>query len=296
MGFLFLVSGYSGSGKDEVCRTLIEKFKCLQLGMTDPARRHMMELYGWSQEQLFGPSAFRNAGDPKLPNEFFQRVSGNEGNLVFDPDLSNEAPEVFTQLREHMKKFPSSNDFRRFFLVKSENVRVDKKNMVKTSQGLLTSDCDPQFFLSPREALQKYCELMNTMYEPTWIRSVVETIREVNSGDYGYYRERGLFHLEQDEFPSFGEEGVMSQSFCLADLRHWHEIRYTREHAESAGVRPVFIRVKRPSVPEPPFNHRSETEQQTIPDSEFDFVIQNDGTLEELAWKVQVVISNVQSR
>jgi len=253
----------------------------------------MMELYGWSREQLFGPSAYRNAGDPKFPKEAFLRI---QDSLVWDPDLSNESPEVFVELRNHMKKFPASSDFRRFFIIDPSLAWFEEKNMVKTSHGYMTSDCDPQYFLSPREALQKYCELMNTMYEPTWIRSVVETIREVNGGKYGYYRERGLFHLDYDEFPALGGDESETPSFCLADLRHWHEIRYTRENAESAGVKPVFIRVKRPSVPEPPFKHRSETEQQTIPDSEFDFVIQNDGTLEALDWKVQIVIQSVQSR
>jgi len=68
---------------------------------------------------------------------------------------------------------------------------------------------------------------------------------------------------------------------CFSDFRHIHEVRAARR-AEADGVIPILIRIKSKRVPHPPFDHRSETEQVLIPDSEFNFVIHNDGSVKDL--------------
>jgi len=52
-----------------------------------------------------------------------------------------------------------------------------------------------------------------------------------------------------------------------------------------------LIRIKRPSVPNPPYEHRSEVAQATIPNETFDAVIDNDSSLESLHKKVQEVVN-----
>ena len=54
--------------------------------------------------------------------------------------------------------------------------------------------------------------------------------------------------------------------------------------------RAILIRVKSKRVPVPPFDHISETGQLSIPDSDFDWVIENDGTIEELYHKVDKIV------
>jgi hypothetical protein len=56
---------------------------------------------------------------------------------------------------------------------------------------------------------------------------------------------------------------------------------------------PVLIRVKRPSIPNPPYNHRSETEMATIPDSVFDFVVNNNGTVEDLHGFAKLILQAI---
>jgi hypothetical protein len=53
------------------------------------------------------------------------------------------------------------------------------------------------------------------------------------------------------------------------------------------------IRIKRPGVEVPAWQHASETEQMEIPDSEFDYIVVNDGTLDDLALKVQAMIEKL---
>jgi hypothetical protein len=84
---------------------------------------------------------------------------------------------------------------------------------------------------------------------------------------------------------------------CFSDFRHRHEIRYVREAAARfEDFTPVLIRVKRPGVDKPPFNHRSETEQATIPDSEFDYVVDNNDTIESLHATVDTIVEQVKAR
>lgn len=290
MNFLFMVSGYSGTGKDEACNVIRSEFGALQLGMTDPARRHMMDIYGWTEQQMFGPSAYRNAGDPNTPKANFERLI-RMGVIRPDPDLSHESGEFFRSLKDHMNKYPAVENNRRFFQIDHDSpffkwdlgVKINTEFMARGHLGWVFSDCDPQFFLSPREALQVHCENMNSMYECTWVRSVFQTIETYRTTDKDYDRVRGFIPNESDRKTRF---------FCLADLRHRHEMEFAAR-SQSDDLRVITIRVRRPSVPNPPFPHRSETEQATIPDSAFDFVLHNDGSLQDFHRKVSGVVRMV---
>jgi hypothetical protein len=230
--YVLCISGYSGSGKDEFANQIIADTGAPKIGLADPAKRHMADIYGFTEEQLFGPSSCRNAGDLRY--------------------LREEARSMTTE--EFQDATPG----------------------------------DPKVWLSPREALQRYCELMNLMYENTWVRKSLEThkimteTQKISGGDYlcwEYSRMGGLIRrLDSQENLASAPEVFFS---CSADFRHWHEMILARQMTTDSFI-PVLIRVKRPSIPNPPYNHRSETEMAAIPDSVFDFIINNDGTIEEL--------------
>lgn len=56
-----------GSGKSTVANTLIEKFGFVQVGLADPMRRFCQEVYQFSDNQIWGPSEYRNAPDKRYP-------------------------------------------------------------------------------------------------------------------------------------------------------------------------------------------------------------------------------------
>lgn len=301
--FLIGVSGFSGSGKDTVTGRLIAKYKATQIGMTDPAKRHMADVYGFSESQLFGPSENRNRGDLRYPKNNFRELKLRPASLQ---DHARTVYEVQHTGSVIIKLDPNKE----YFVCDDQHKSVSTLTYPYSCPGMYEDGGrlyyieagDPRFWLSPREALQKYCELMNSMYEDTWIRKSLEDHKlfaEVRNEDkqgfilkHQYHRMQGIGPLIAPD----GEEDALWYSghtliTCSADYRHWHEIGLMHKLADT--YTPILIRVKRPSVPKPPYQHRSETEQATIPDSKFNFVLDNDGTITDLDAKVDAIVEQV---
>lgn len=60
-----VLSGEAGAGKDSTADILVDQFNYRKMSLSDEMKRFAMRLFGWSHEQLFGPSHLRNAPDPK---------------------------------------------------------------------------------------------------------------------------------------------------------------------------------------------------------------------------------------
>lgn len=236
---MLAVSGFSGSGKDEFVSGLRKTTDLTQVGLVDPAKRHMAEIYGFTKEQLFGPSKNRNAGDTRYPKTKAQE------------DGIHRVQDMF----------------------------VDRA-------GNLITEGDPNYWLSPREALQKYCELMNLLYPNTWIRKAIDTHQMVGTGNYLYDSWAGL--TPHEHITRTGLVVTVS-----ADFRHLNEFE---ELDKKTDMNVYYVRIKTKRVPYPPFNHRSETEQVQIPDSRFDFIVDNDGTIEDLHARAANIMSEVQKK
>ena len=240
---MICVSGFSGVGKDEFCRALKTNWGATQIGMADAAKRHMADLYGFSEHQLFGPSKYRNAGDIRFPKHF-----------------SVEAAVALCALPPVAVKWSDQP---------VHQVRVEINGEAK-----VVALGDPAVWLSPREALQKYCEHMNGMFLDTWIRKGIEQHLSFAEGGKEYSPMRGLHEAPIQRSP----KPIVT---CFADFRHKHEFA-AAQRSNSDTCRVVFVRIKSDRVPTPPYDHRSETEQTQIPDGQFHFIVQNNGTLSDL--------------
>jgi len=289
---MFCISGFSGTGKDEVAKRLVAR-GAVQTGLADPAKRHMADLYGFTEEQLFGPSQSRNAGDLRYPKNtlYTAGLSPHDGPLPEGCITPSGMPV------DAERKYWA-------FMARSGYVQNRQQNWPYLPERLgnatiFVPEGDPEFWLSPREALQRYCELMNQMYLRSWSRKGVEIHRklaEVHQQDreevffrYSYSKMRGLV---ENDLKDGSNWRLFDGTFfsCFADFRHRHEIAEAND-AESEDLVPVLIRVRRPSVPEPPYQHRSETEQAGIPDEAFDYVIHNNGTLDDLYSGVDKILN-----
>jgi hypothetical protein len=113
-----------------------------------------------------------------------------------------------------------------------------------------------------------------------------DTVRMV----WEYDRMRGLYEFEESPSTIRKHDGFIVT--CFSDFRHRHEIRHVR-NVKADGFIPIVIRVKRPGIEKPPFDHRSETEQAEIPDNVFDAVIDNDGTIPDLHSKVDELMARI---
>lgn len=276
------ISGFSGTGKDEVAGVLTSKYKAIQTGLADPAKRHMADIYGFSEEQLFGPSHFRNHGDIRYPksNNQLKKSKYNHNNVPYGliGELKPES-EYYSLPGRHKDDCP-------YFI----NENGQREYLIEAG--------DPEFWLSPREALQKYCELMNNLYLSTWSLNGIKTHKKLSVGNKfinnlwvrfrTYTKMDGVIELNNSIHLTLGVDHNIT---CFADFRHIHEIIDANKFDDESDSTVVLIRVKRPSVPTPPYDHRSEIEQTKIPDEAFDFILNNDGTLEDLKNNVVEIVS-----
>lgn len=270
MHFLLAVSGFSGIGKDEFCKPFVKQYSAVQIGLADPAKRHIADIYGFTEEQLFGPSKFRNRGDIRYPKPGISLTLTPWTDVLpyelIDPTIDNPLdPEKKYWIypgRTTDTKFNNTHP----------NITIDTNN----NRLYFVEEGNPDYWLSPRESLQKYCELMNTLYGDTWIRKAIEIHLAFATGQYNYTKMGGLSHL----LPCDYWDGFDIFTYS-ADIRHWHEIRALRAINKTDCI-PILIRLRSKRIPNPPYDHRSETEQVTIPDSEFNFIVNNDYDVEQL--------------
>jgi hypothetical protein len=294
---MFCISGFARAGKDEIAKRLISNHKAKQANLADPAKRHLADLYGFTEDQLFGNT--KDQGDFRYPKNYFDEcgLEPVDLNTTLPSSLIGTLKKDVSYWRCESRKIPTG-------------ISVENLPYVPLRLGnayIYIPTVHQSFWLSPIEALQKYCELMNQMYLDSWIEKATRihehlTDIEVRSDNgkveivrkFSYHRMTGLIKTKENEY--LDDDFIIT---CASDFRHRHEFKYVSKCPKELDTDspqnfiPVFVRVKRPSIKEPPFNHRSETEQTKIPDSEFHHIINNDGNLEELRLQVDKMVERV---
>jgi hypothetical protein len=147
-------------------------------------------------------------------------------------------------------------------------------------------------FLTPREACQKLGEAMRSCYSETWVRILLRDINRLRTPIvYPYEKDDG--HRYPAYFPHKGVSGLIytthTRKFLVSDVRYRNEHEALRkEGAKGFRIRSPY---QGKGLEGKLAAHRSETEQRTIPDSELDAVIENDGTLDQLREKIDKFVS-----
>jgi hypothetical protein len=62
---LIVLSGEAGAGKDSLAKLLVEEFGWTLYSLAGPLKRFAADMFGFTEQQLYGPSSFRNAPDPR---------------------------------------------------------------------------------------------------------------------------------------------------------------------------------------------------------------------------------------
>lgn len=198
------ISGLAGSGKDTCADFLVRDHGFAKVALADPLKRIAADVFGFSYEQLWGPSSMRNAPDTRYLRNHGPSLDGRCMCCGFGFDL-----------------FPL---------------------------GLATEESQPPCFLTPRFALQQLgTEWGRGCYPDIWIEYAVR-------------------------------KSSVAQNVVIPDVRFKNEVDGLRAHGAK------LIRVVRSSagLVGVAGAHTSETEQASIPDSDFDTVIRNDGTIAEI--------------
>lgn len=267
---LIALSGKSRSGKDTVADMLVTEKGFAKIALADPLKRFCKEVYGFSYEQLWGPSEERNRPDERYLKEIktppcLWCVNHRKGTpsthatseLRF---LGPSNPEILTYCEDHV---PASHS--------PAACRAGHAGC----QELLAKVTKP-VYLTPREAIQKLgTEWGRGLYEDTWVEYLLGVVELLDRGESFIYT------------PEFGLERALTdyQGVVVPDARYENEFTALRK----AGA--VMVRVKRTAsgIAGERGQHPSETEQDRIPDEAFDHVLENEGTLEDLKMKVMAL-------
>ncbi len=243
---LILVCGKAGSGKDTFGNRLAEKLDGVTLGLADPMKRMMAELFGFNDTQLYGPSEERNKIDPRLDWNFINRE--------VRPKLLGLGPKWIRQLA--MDAHPDT-----------------------AAEGLYDwfSDCQNRskkdFGLSARYVLQTFgTEWGRTQDPEVWSKKAVKTARILLGGEHVYDRRVGLHRVPTMKRPP--------NLAVITDGRFSNEIVNVKS---AAGV---AVEIRRPSATDTATtgvnNHVSEAGLDEVPPHFYDGRLLNDGTLEDL--------------
>ncbi len=248
---LVLLVGQAGSGKDTVADFLVKNHGAIAISQADPLKRFAQQVFQFTDQQLWGPSEFRNAID--------RRYSSN----------SDEWVEAFNRL--HFNMFPFLSDIGR-----ASGFHLSLMNWFKDLRNL-TGDLG----ITPRLVLQtlgtEWGRIMVT--QEIWIDYASRTALNLLTGKYKYSPATGCVKDDTAHPPTMvvvTDGRFLNEVTAVAKLNgHIWKIECPQADgslAENSGIK----------------GHASELEQKSIQSSFYDVVLINDktGGLDSLAGKV----------
>lgn len=138
--------------------------------------------------------------------------------------------------------------------------------------------------LTPRHVLQQLgTEVARCIDPDVWVRYTLSVVQKLQGGYFYYDKQTGL-HSWKDS--------AVKTDVVIPDCRFKNEF----EGIKKAGGK--VVRILRPGagLKGEAAQHRSETEQQEVPDEYFDYVIYNDGSLDHLILLIDRMIDVFKGR
>jgi hypothetical protein len=84
------LSGSAGAGKDTAADVLVLNHKFVKVALADPLKRICREVFDFSEEQLWGPSKFRNAPDERYLRKVVVQAGASVGKSTELPETTKE--------------------------------------------------------------------------------------------------------------------------------------------------------------------------------------------------------------
>jgi len=254
---IFIIVGQAGSGKDAVADTFVKTYGAEKLALADPMKRFAKKVFGFTDEQLWGPSENRNATVPESTQDNWKYFAEAYHNFIRNKDafakelgISDYAPRTLDEW---------------FYLVRrlgDETVVDSADETLKVFKGT-----------SPRVILQSLgTEFGRHWNKNLWIDFALKEARTLLSGGYGYYANRGVFQLEP-------EENILPPNMVvISDGRFRNEVLAVLA-AGGKAIKVMSVDSLGSEQQVGVMGHASEQEQKSIPDHWFDYVIVNDKSL-----------------
>jgi hypothetical protein len=252
------LSGRAGVGKDTVADVLVKEFGYVKVSFADPLKRCAMELWSFTEEQLWGPSEMRNEPDPRWPKDHIW------GRRDFD----------------ETGMFTTCNRCG----IKGALVPYDAgPNDINGADNPPKDATEPCVHLSPREALQFLgTEVARSIHEQTWTTYLLRIAEKLltNGGWYSPTKGWAWSRINESGFNHVGPgkyTGVVT-----ADVRFPNEANTIKR----AGGRMWLIDRPGIGLTGRAGSHSSET---SMDGYEYDAVLRN-GPLETIVERVKEIL------
>lgn len=267
-------AGNLGSGKDTAADRVVTDHGFVRISLADPLKRLGQLVFHFSEDQLWGPSDSRNAIDGRY-------VALHPGLL---PEEGPEWEYAADRVRRHGAEWLEDDVFPdhtpTFVITEAYALLLDWFDALRHEH----------MKLSPRIMLQslgtEYGRV--ALHKEVWLDVALRNARELlnaeGTPEINLYAKKysHVYGVLYAQHPGNDVQGVV-----IPDVRFPNELAAIKK----AGGR--IVRVYRPETDEKGqttgiVGHASETSLSDVQDSEFDFILQNDGSLEEFLESVDV--------
>lgn len=249
---IIILAGKAGSGKDTVGTYIATKFGGVTIGLADPMKRFCRDVFGFSEESLWGASELRGVEVEVKPAVQGLRTSGGGPRM----DLLRE---IFGPVMPF--------DYDAFVALNGWYEEIIR--------GGWESGGSTRCTLAPRKPLQTLgTEWGRAINRDMWANFAVRTAKELLGGERGYRRAHGL-----DTSPENHDFVAITDG------------RFRNELVAVSAVNGLTLKVVRPDTKQVGVaGHKSEKELDEIPRHYYDAVIVNDRSLTELFAEVDFLM------
>lgn len=264
------ITGQAGSGKDTVADRFVEEHGYVKIALADPLKRLGREVFGFTDTQLWGPSEHRNAHDKRYDHYCRVRVGGKFNSTTQLNKIAHECDPGWFAAAKALQVYAEEW---------CESVLPEADPQTLFDWFVAMGSLYPR--LSPRIMLQSLGTEWGRQVadEDIWVNCMIRTAKCVLDGEQ-YDRRVGLVGRDPRQ--------PKPRGVVVSDVRFQNELRVIPAN----GGR--LIRVRRPDTDKDAQvigikSHASEMEQKSFKDKNFDVVIQNTGTLDDLYEKVDEI-------
>lgn len=243
---IILVAGAAGSGKDTVAGFVTKHLNAVTIAQADPMKRFAQNAFGFSRDQLWGPSEFRNGIDPRLDNSEDLGVWMGAGDYV----TSEGCKSWLRGLLKQGKSEVSLEDAHRALLE-------------------WYYECHGKRLKTPRAILQTFgTEYGRTLHEDLWSNVAMTTARRLLVGGVVYHPTSGMI-ATPNPAPDMVliTDGRFRNEVLNVQSQNGFAVRVVNPAQSSAGAAVEKAGIK---------GHVSEAELNSMPDHFFNLVIVND--------------------
>lgn len=250
---IILLVGQAGSGKDTVGNFIVQNFNATTIALADPMKRFVANVFGFTEEQLWGPSELRNAPDRR----FIKSDKWLQARLNFE-QLADEFINRLISTTEH--PIPAAR-------YKAKELLLQWSNNLEQHFDDTTKDHCP----TPRYILQTLGTQWGRHIDKNiWVNYTKKIAKELLGGGYVYNKTQGLVTVLNEPGPDL---------ICVTDGRFRNEVLsilevsgrvYKIECPQTTGAEALRAGVQ---------GHSSEIEQRGIPNQFFSGIIINDKDL-----------------